>query len=75
MNASRNKPRSHERPATMRIISIESKTVSGKEYSIIKGYSEAIVSKRQYKDTVEVYGNELVHFSRKGNIYDIIVTA
>ena len=69
------KHRSHERPATMKIISIESKTVAGKEYSIIKGYSETVVSKRQYQDTVEAYGNELVHFARKGNIYDIIVTA
>ena len=59
----------------MKIISIESKTVGGKEYSIIKGYSESAVSKRQYQSTVEAYGNELVHFARKGNIYDIIVTA
>ena len=59
----------------MKIISIESKTVGGKEYSIVKGYSDTSISKREYQDTVEAYGRELVHFAKKGNIYDIIVTA
>ena len=58
---------------TMRIISIETKTVAGREYNVIKGYSEKSISKRQYQSDVEGYGSELVHFVKKGELYDIII--
>ena len=57
----------------MQIINIETKTILGNDYSLIRGYSEAPISESDYRAQVEAYGQELVSFQRIGNIYNIEV--
>jgi lysine/ornithine N-monooxygenase len=63
----------------MKIISIETKTVNGREYNMIKAWAPKGFSETQYRSEVESYGSEVVHFQKLagdkiGNVYDIIVS-
>ena len=62
----------------MKVLSINSKDINGQSYNIIKSQSLEAVSEKEYKETTESYGRELVHFHRYskgqfGYIYDIMV--
>ena len=63
----------------MKVLSIETKTVNGKEFNFIKAWAPKGFSETQYRSEVESYGSEVVHFQKLagdkiGNVYDIIVS-
>ena len=62
----------------LKIIKLESKTVEGNTYNLIKAWTPKGFSQVKYQEQVESYGGELIHIKKlsgdkAGNVYDIIV--
>ena len=57
----------------MKTISMQSKTVKGQTYNIMKLYAEYGETENTFRKECEAYGREVVHFEQKGRIVDAIV--